>query len=65
MERLTQNNNSVWEVKFRTADGMFVTTQQVIDRLAAYEDSGLDPEEVKSLERKVRILDWEPPKEDS
>ena len=57
MERLTQKNNGVWEVKFRTADGTFVPTQQVIDRLAAYEDTGLEPEEIIGRLAKQKVED--------
>lgn len=52
MERLTKKINGVWDVPFRDENGKFISTPRVIARLAAYENTGLEPEEVGSL-------DWE------
>lgn len=45
MERLTKKINGLWDVPFRDENGKFISTPRVIARLAAYEDTGLEPEE--------------------
>ncbi len=52
MNRLTVKNESgAWDVPIRTSDDVaaFIPSQEIIDRLAAYEDTGLEPEEVRSM----------------
>lgn len=49
MKRLTfKNEYGAWDVPIRTSDDVaaFIPSQEIIDRLAAYEDTGLEPEEV-------------------
>lgn len=49
MERLTiRNGDGAWDVPLRDDDGVYIPSQEIIDRLAAYEDTGLEPEEVES-----------------
>ena len=48
MNRLTiRNSDGDWDVPLRNDDdGAYIRSQEIIDRLARYEDSGLEPEEV-------------------
>ena len=49
MNRLTfRNESGAWDVPIRTSDDVaaFIPSQEIIDRLAAYEDTGLEPEDV-------------------
>ena len=51
MNRLTiRKSDGAWDVPLRVDDdGAYIPSQEIIDRLAAYEDSGLDPEEVRGI----------------
>ena len=50
MERLTKKGDGVWTALCKYGDSPYpVVTQEVIDRLAAYEDSGLTPEEIQQM----------------
>lgn len=47
MNRLTtRNSDGAWGVPIRNDDdGAYIPSQEIIDRLAAYEDTGLEPEQ--------------------
>lgn len=46
MNRLTiRKSDGAWDVPLRNDDGAYIPSQEIIDRLAAYEDTGLEPEE--------------------
>lgn len=47
MDRLTiRNSDGAWDVPLRgNDDGAYIPSQEIIDRLAAYEDTGLEPEQ--------------------
>lgn len=46
MDRLTiRNSDGAWDVPLRNDNGVYIPSQEVIDRLAAYEDTGLEPEQ--------------------
>lgn len=48
MNRLTiRNSDGAWDVPLRNDDGVYIPSQEVIDRLAEYEEAGLEPEEVE------------------
>ena len=49
MDRLTiRNSDGAWDVPLRgNDDGAYIPSQEIIDRLAAYENTGLYPEEVE------------------
>ena len=50
MERLTKKVDGVWTALCKYGNSPYpVVTQEIIDRLAAYEDTGLAPEEVKQM----------------
>lgn len=50
MERLTKKVDGVWTALCKYGSSPFpVVTQEVIDRLAAYEDTGFTPEEVQKM----------------
>ena len=50
MERLTKKVDGVWTALCEYGDSQCpVVTQEVIDRLAAYENTGLTPEEVQQM----------------
>lgn len=51
MDRLTiRNSDGAWDVPLRgDDDGAYIPSQEIIDRLAAYEDTGLEPEEVRGI----------------
>ena len=50
MERLTKKVDGVWTALCKYGSPPYpVVTQEIIDRLAAYEDTGLTPEEVQQM----------------
>ena len=50
MERLTKKVDGVWTASCKYGSPPYpVVTQEIIDRLAAYEDTGLTPEEVYQM----------------
>ena len=50
MERLTKKVDGVWTALCKYESSPFpVVTQEIIDRLAAYEDTALTPEEVQTM----------------
>lgn len=50
MERLTKKVDGVWTALCKYGSSPYlVVTQEIIDRLAAYEDIGLAPEEVQAM----------------
>ena len=50
MERVTKKVDGVWTASCEYGRSPYpVVTQEVIDRLAAYEDTGLAPEEVQQM----------------
>lgn len=50
MNRLTKrNSDGAWDVPLRNDDGAYIPSQEIIDRLAAYEETGLEPEEMREL----------------
>ena len=50
MERLTKKVDGVWTALCEYGSPPYpVVTQEIIDRLAAYEDTGLTPEEVQQM----------------
>lgn len=50
MERLTKKVDGVWTALCNYGIAPYpVVTQEIIDRLAAYEDTGLAPEEVQAM----------------
>ena len=50
MKRLTKKVHGVWTALCRYEKSPFpIVTQEIIDRLAAYEDTGLAPEEVQQM----------------
>ena len=50
MERLTKKVDGVWTALCNYGSAPCpVVTQEIIDRLAAYEDTGLTPEEVQAM----------------
>lgn len=56
MNRLTiRNSDGAWDVPLRNDDdGAYIPSQEIIDRLARYEDSGLEPEEIKRSDALLR-----------
>lgn len=57
MKRLTKKVDGVWTALCKYGNSPFpIVTQEIIDRLAAYEDTGLTPEEVQQMQ-------WIPVKE--
>ena len=51
MERLTKKVDGVWTALCNYGKSPFpIVTQEIIDRLAAYEDTGLTPEEVQQMQ---------------
>lgn len=57
MERLTKKVDGVWTALCNYGSAPYpVVTQEIIDRLAAYEDTGFTPEE-------VQVMRWIPIKE--
>ena len=50
MERFTKKVDGVWTALCKYGSSPFpIVTQEIIDRLAAYEDTGLTPEEVRQM----------------
>ena len=50
MERLTKKIDGVWTALCECGSSQYpVVTQEIIDRLAAYEDTGLAPVEVQQM----------------
>ena len=50
MERFTKKVDGVWTALCKYGSSPYpVVTQEIIDRLAAYEDTGLTPEEVQQM----------------
>ena len=50
MKRLTKKVHGVWTALCKYESSPFpVVTQEIIDRLAAYEDTALTPEEVQAM----------------
>lgn len=50
MERFTKKVDGVWTALCKYEGSLYpIVTQEVIDRLAAYEDTGLAPEEVQQM----------------
>ena len=50
MNRLTtRNSDGAWDVPLRNDDGAYIPSQEIIDRLAAYEETGLAPDELEKL----------------
>ena len=57
MERLTKKVDGVWTALCKYGSSPYpVVTQEIIDRLAAYEDTGLTPKE-------VQVMRWIPVEE--
>lgn len=55
MDRLTiRADDGAWDVPLRNDDGTYIPSQEIIDRLAAYEDTGLEPEEIKRSDALLR-----------
>lgn len=56
MDRLTiRNSDGAWDVPLRVDDdGAYIPSQEIIDRLARYEDTGLEPEEIKRSDSLLR-----------
>ena len=55
MERLTKRNLHDFAIPIRGTDA--VSMLQTIDRLAAYEDTGLEPEEIIELKARMEGLE--------
>ena len=50
MERLPKKVDGVWTALCKYGSSPYpIVTQEIIDRLAAYEDTGLTPEEVQQM----------------
>lgn len=50
MERFTKKVDGVWTALCKYEGSLYpVVTQEIIDRLAAYENTGLTPEEVQQM----------------
>lgn len=65
MERLTKKVDGVWTALCKYGDSPYpVVTQEIIDRLAAYEDTGLAPEEVQQM-RWIPVEERLPEKENA
>lgn len=57
MDRLTiRNSDGAWDVPLRNDNGVYIPSQEVIDRLAAYEETGMEPEEVEAAKKIVARL---------
>lgn len=65
MERLTKKVDGVWTALCKYGSSPCpVVTQEIIDRLAAYEDTGLTPEEVQKM-RWIPVEERLPEKENA
>ena len=51
MKRLTEQYNGEWVTEYAEETNYFLIKGKAIDRLAAYEDTGLTPEEVQKLKK--------------
>ena len=50
MERYTEKVDGIWSVSCKYEEPPYpVVTQDVIDRFASYEDTGLEPEEIREF----------------
>ena len=59
MERFTKKVDGAWTALCKYGDSPYpVVTQEVIDRLAAYEDTGLAPEEVQIQKEAMERMGW-------
>lgn len=58
MERYTEKVDGIWVVSCKYEEPPYpVVTQDVIDRLASYEDTGLEPEEIIELKARMEGLE--------
>lgn len=58
MERYTEKVDGIWSVSCKYEEPPYpVVTQEVIDRLAAYEDTGLEPEEITEPKARMEGLE--------
>ena len=65
MERFTKKVDGVWTALCNYGSSPYpVVTQEIIDRLAAYEDTGLTPEEVQQM-RWIPVEERLPEKENA
>ena len=59
MERFTKKVDGVWTALCNYGSSPYpVVTQEIIDRLAAYEDTGLTPEEVQIQKEAMESMGW-------
>ena len=59
MERFTKKVDGVWTALCKYGKAPYpVVTQEIIDRLAAYEDTGLTPEEVQIQKEAMESMGW-------
>ena len=59
MERLTKKVDGVWTALCKYGNSPYpVVTQEIIDRLADYEDTGLTPEEVQIQKEAMERMGW-------
>lgn len=58
MERYTEKVDGIWVVSCKYEEPPYpAVTQEVIDLLAAYEDTGLSPEEIIALKARMEGLE--------
>lgn len=58
MERMTKKVDGVWTALCKYGGSPHpVVTQETIDRLAAYEETGLEPEEITVLKARMEGLE--------
>lgn len=58
MNRYTEKVDGIWSVSCKYEEPPYpVVTQGVIDRLAAYENTGLEPEEIIELKARMEGLE--------
>ena len=66
MERFTQKDvYGLWYIPLRTPAGKCITTEMIYNRLAAYENTGLEPEEIEKPEVWVGMTLWVVPEEET
>lgn len=59
MERLTKKVDGVWTALCNYGSSPYpVVTQEIIDRLAAYEDTGFTPEEIQIQKEAMESMGW-------
>ena len=59
MKRLTKKVHGVWTALCRYEKSPFpIVAQEIIDRLAAYEDTGLAPEEIQIQKEAMERMGW-------